>query len=136
MPGRNMTQARPRDERAHPVIRDAIERGFIHTGEVYTDIGALPNHSIANTSRRLVKNAGQHLGVSVAAWVVDADGEPCWKDCQDASAPHSVRFRVFTKNSGRAKVVQDTGGDPSKLKYNPFRKNAPRLLDDDGQPLT
>lgn len=136
MPGRNITQARPRDERAHPVIKDAIQRGYHLSGEVYTDIGAMPTHAIANQARRLTKNAGQHLGVSVAAWVVDADGTPCYRDCADPHAPHSVQFRLFSKASGRAKVVQDTGGDPSKLKYNPFKRNAPRILDDNGQPIT
>lgn len=135
MTGRNVI-TRPRDERGHPVVKDAIERGFVHTGDVYTDIGDLPSHDIANTSRRLIKNAGQHLGVSVAAWVADADGQPCYRNCADPSAPHKVLFRVFTKNSGRAKVVEDTGGDPAKLRYNPFKRAAPRILDDDGHPVS
>lgn len=136
MSGTNRTQLRPRDERGHPVVRDAIERGFVHTEAVYEDIPALPSHQVANKSRQLIKNAGQHLGVSIGAWVTDQDGNPCWKDCADPDAPHYVRFRLFTKNSGRAKVVKDTGGDPSKLKYNPFARNSPRILDDDGKPLS
>lgn len=135
MSGRNITRATQRDESAHPVIRDAIDRGYVHTGDVYTDIGDLPDHDTANKARRLVKNAGQHLGVSVAAWVADAAGEPCYRNCADPAAPHKVLFRIFSKSSGRAKIVQDTGGDPGRLKYNPFKRNAPRILDDDGEPV-
>jgi hypothetical protein len=132
MTGLHPSRLKPRDERAHPVVRDAIEGGFAETGEVYR-VPGLPGHDIANQSRMSIRAAGQHLGVSVAAWVVDAGGEPCWKACKDPDAPHGAFFRIFPKTEGRRHVVQQTGGDPSKLKYNPFKKAEPRMVDDNGQ---
>lgn len=133
MSHRNKTAATRPDERAHPVVKDAINRGYVLTGDVYTDIGTVPGHDVANQGRRLVRQAGEHLGVSVAAWVTDADGNQCYRSCKDPDAPHSVHFRLFTKNSARQKVAQDTGGDPSKLKYNPFMRAERRILDDHGK---
>lgn len=133
MSHRDVRKAGPRDERAHPVVHDAINRGYVISGETYTDIGSLPTHDVANQSRQLVKQAGEHLGVAVAAWVTDADGTPCYRSCKDPSAPHRVHFRVFTKNAARQKVAQDADGDPANLKYNPFWRGEPRLLDDDGR---
>jgi len=132
MSHRNITKAGPRDERAHPVVTHAIDNGYVITGAPYP-IDGFATHDAANAGRRSIRLAGQHLGVSVAAWVTDADGERCYKSCADPNAPHGVRFRLFTKESGRQKVVTDSGGDPANLKYNPFRGAAPRLLDDQGK---
>ncbi len=123
---------RPRDERAHPVVRDAIERGYVQSGEVYP-VDGLPSHETANQARKSIRAAGEHLGVAVAAWVADADGNPCWKDCADPQAPHRACFRLFPKETARQHVATETGGDPSKLKYNPWKKAEPRLVDDKGR---
>jgi hypothetical protein len=125
----------PRDEAAHPVIKDAIAKGHVVSGEPYP-IDGFEGHEAANRGRMSVRRGCQHLGVSCACWVVDADGERCYKDCKDGNAPHGLRIRLFPKDSGRKYVAEQTGGDPSKLKYNPFKRAESRILDDSGRHLT
>lgn len=126
---------RQADTRAHGVVQDAIDRGFLESGEDYW-IRNLPNHQVANESRLSVGRALVHFNLSRTAWVTDADGNPCYRECVDASAPHGVKFRCFSKTAGRRHIVQQAGGDPSKLKYNPFGKRKNEAFDDDGKPLT
>lgn len=130
-----MTSAGQPDERGHKVIKYAIDRGYVTTGAVYP-LDGFPSHDSANESRQVINRAGDHLGVSVAAWVVDGDGEQCFKDCQDPAARHGVRFRLFIKSEARKKVVKDSGGDPAKMKYSPFRKAEKRIVDDHGKRIS
>jgi hypothetical protein len=75
------------------------------------------------------------MGVSCAAWVTDADGEPCYRSCADPSAPHGVHFRLFPKNASRRFVTEQAGGDPAKLKYNPWKRKSGPRFDDNGVPI-
>jgi hypothetical protein len=135
MSHRNKTAATKPDERGHPVVRDAIDKGHVVSGEPYA-VNGFAGHRAANEGRRVIRVAGEHLGVSVAAWVTDAGGNQCYRSCQDPDAPHGVQFRLFTKQSGRQHVARETGGDPGKLKYNPFVKAERRILDDHGRRIS
>lgn len=112
---------RPRDETAHPVVQDAIDKGHLVSGERY-HVPGLASHDIANKARLSVGRALEHFGLSRTAWVTDADGEPCYRDCKDPAAPHGVGFHLYTKDGSRAHVVRETGGDPAKLKFNPHMR--------------
>jgi len=141
MAGRHPAAMRKRDERAHAVIKDALNQGYLDTGTPYV-VPGFGSHDAANEGRKSVKVGGDHLGFSTAAWVTDQDGNPCWigskpgyKECTDPGAPHAVRFRIHSKDKGREHVVRESGGDPSKLKYNPFQRAEGRLVDDSGNPV-
>jgi len=125
---------RPRDESAHPVIEDALARGYLDTGAIY-QVNGFTSHAAANEGRLSVNRGGKHLNVSTPSWVTDQAGESCYKACQDPQAPHSVYFRLHSKDSARQHVYTETGGDPAKLKYNPFARGQAPALDDSGQRL-
>lgn len=122
---------KPRDERAHPVVKEALDRGFLDTGQDFP-IPGLSSHDVANEVRLSVQRAQVHLGFAMAARVVDEYGKPCWKACQDPSAPHGVTFRLWSKDQARGHVFRASQGDPSNLKYNPWKKAEPRVVDDSG----
>jgi hypothetical protein len=132
MAGRHPNRMRPRDESAHPVVQDAIDRGYLVSGEKY-HVPGLMTHDIANTARLSVGRALEHFGLSRAAWVTDADGNPCFRDCKDPSAPHGVGFQLYTKDGARAHVVRESGGDPAKLKFNPHMPRKTGRFSDDGK---
>jgi hypothetical protein len=134
MAGRHPAAMRQRDESAHPVVEDAIERGYIDTSRIYP-INGFTTHHAANEGRLSINRAGQHLGVSISSWVTDQGGEPCYRQCQDLQAPHGVHFRVWSKNSARQHVYHQSGGDPANLKYNPFAKKKGPAVDDAGRRL-
>lgn len=119
MPNRNPNRIRQRDERGHPVVRDAIDRGYEASRAEYP-IGPLPSHAIANESRLIIGRALEHHGYPRAAWVTDEDGIACYKDCQDPNAPHYAYFRLHNKDSARKHVFSKAGGNPANLKYNPY----------------
>ena len=121
-----------RDERAHPVIKHMIEHGYLESGDVYV-LPLLPDHATANQARLSVNRAARHLGAGIAAWVTDHAGENCWQNCADPAAPHGCRLRIFPKNAARRYVNQQAGGDPEKLRYNPYRKRPRPMVDPDGQ---
>lgn len=130
-----------RDERGHPVVKHALDQGYLDTGKPY-HVPGFASHATANDGRKSLKLAGDHLGVSVAAFVVTSDGQPCWKasqagyvDCPGEDTPHGVTFRLWSKNSARAHVLKQSGGDPANLKYNPFARAESRVVDDSGQPV-
>ena len=125
---------RPRDERAHPVVNDALDRGYLDSGREYPVDGII-GHQAANQARLSVKLAATHLGVSAACWVVDQAGNPCPQDCEPSDTPHGVRFRLHSKAAARAYVTRQAGGNPANLRYNPFQRGEPRRFDDNGQPL-
>lgn len=131
MAGRHPRGMTPRDERAHGVLQDALDTGYLDTGAIY-QIDNLESHEAANEARLSVNRGGHHLNVSTPCWVVDQVGEPCYKSCKDPDAPHGVRFKLHGKDAARRHVVEQTGGDPSKLKYNPFAKGQGPVLDDAG----
>ena len=127
MAGRHPRALGPRDERAHPVIKDAINNGYVASGKYYNCDG-FTTRDAANEGRKAINNAARHLGVSCSAKETDdlqQLGDGTWR----------VRFRLWPKNAGRAHVVQQTGGDPSKLAYNPFRRGEGPVVDEDGRAI-
>ena len=133
MAGRHPKAMRPADERAHPVIQDAIDRGYVDNGAEY-EVNGIASHNKANDARLSIARAGRHFNLSTPCWVVDEDGEPCGAGCEAPDTPHGVRFRLHSKDQARAHLLRQTGGDPSKLKYNPYARPAMPRFSDDGRP--
>lgn len=126
MAGRHPKAMRPRDESAHPVVKDAIERGYVGTGKYYM-IDGFTTREAANQGRKSINNAARHLGVSCSSTEAD--------DVQELTdGTWRVRFRLWPKNAGRQHVHQETGGDPSKLAYNPFARAEGPIMNPDGSP--
>ena len=117
--------ARDRDERAHGVVQDAIDKGYTDTGRPYP-IAGMPDHDTARAAQQSVMRALAHFGFPTAAWVTDNDGNQCGRDCQAPGTPHGVAFELHSKDAARRYVVRQTGGDPSKLKFNPYEQRRPR----------
>lgn len=116
------------------MVEDALAKGYLGTEAIYP-VDGFPSHGVANLARLSVKRAGEHLGVSAAPWVVDGDGLHCPGPCKDPNGPHGVRFRLYTKESARRHVLAATGGDPAKLRYNPFAKAQTPVVDERGHSL-
>jgi hypothetical protein len=131
MSGRHPSAMRLRDERAHPVVQDAYVKGYLDTGADYP-VRGLASHEVANQVRLSVQRAQVHLGFAEAARVVDEDGNPCFRACRDPLAPHGVTFRLWSKNGARAHVFRQSAGDPANLKYNPWKRPDPAMVDDRG----
>lgn len=118
---------RPRDERAHPVVRHALDRGYLGTGVPYV-VPGFTTFAAADEGRRSINNAARHLGVSCSSRKKDhIVAEP--------DGTFSVHFRLYPKSAGRAHVHAQAAGDPSNLAYNPFRRAEKRAFDDDGNRL-
>ena len=96
-------------------------------------IPGLASHDVANDGRLSVNRAARRRNLSPGAWVADQDGNPCYQDCQDPGAPHLVKFRLWSKNTARTHIFRQTGGDPAKLKYNPWTSHKRIRHDDAGQ---
>lgn len=126
---------RPRDERAHPVVQDALDKGHLDTGADY-HVPGLPSHEVANQTRISINRALGHFGMSPASRVVDQQGQACFKSCQDPDAPHGVTFRLWSKDGARQHVIHQSGGNPENLKYNPFAKQSGRVVDDAGNRIS
>lgn len=116
---------RPRDERAHPVVKDAIESGYINTGKYY-EVRGFASEAVAQDSRRSIYAACRHLNVSCSS----RSGEDV---LEMTDSTWMVRFRIFTKEHGRAHVLAQSGGDPSKLAWNPFERGETAVVDDSGR---
>ena len=125
MAGRHPQGMRARDESAHPVVQHAIDQGYVGTGRPYV-IKGFTSKEAAERGRRSVNNAARHMGVSCSS-----------RQNQDvheaADGTFEVHFRLFTKASARQHITQATGGDPTKLAYNPFRRAAGPVMDDQGR---
>ena len=132
MGGRHPASLRQRETRGHAVVRDAVDRGLINTDTEYV-IPPAGTHEQANEARKWIKAAGDHYGVSAAAWVTDRDGTQCWKACRDPNAPHGVRFKLWSKDEARKHVVRESGGDPANLKWNPFSRAEGPLVNEAGE---
>ena len=118
---------RPRDERAHPVVRDAIDKGYLASGRPYT-VPGFDSREAANEGRKSINNAGRHLGVSLRSREAE--------DLQELTdGTWQVTFRIWPKNAGRAHIRESAGGDPANLSYNPFARGQGPDRDDDGYPL-
>jgi hypothetical protein len=127
MASRHPKAMRPRDERAHPVVQDAIDEGYVGTGRPYV-VPGFASRDAANEGRKAINNACRHLGVSCRS-----------REAEDLAeltdGTWQVSFRLWAKNDGRAYVRSSTGGDPANLAYNPFARAQGPVLDDDGRPL-
>jgi hypothetical protein len=121
MPNRNPNRVRARDERGHAVVQHAVDLGYEASGEEYL-VSPLPNHNVANESRLVISRALEHFGYPRSARVVDADGNPCFKECKDPQASHGVTFRLFGKDGARTYTFRQARGNPASLKYNPYRR--------------
>lgn len=124
--------AQQRDERAHGVIQDAIDRGYLDSGQKYL-IKDLPTHTAAREAQVSIIRGLKHFNLSPSAWVTDSDGNQCYRDCADPSAPHGAGFELHSKRAAQRYLVEQTGGDPSKLKYNPYAPRRQGHFSDDGQ---
>lgn len=131
MAGRHPAALRPADHRADPVIEDAVAKGYLESGLVYA-IPGFKTHNAAVEGRLSVTRSAKRQNLSAACWVADQDGTQCYKDCADPRAPHQVHFRLWTKESARAHIFRQTGGDPANLKYNPWTQHRTRRFGDDG----
>lgn len=134
MSGRHPKSMRPRDESAHGVIQDALDKGYLGTDAVYP-VDGFTSHDAANEGRLSINRGSKHLNVSAACWVVDSDGQHCPGHCKSPDSAHGLRFRLWSKDSARSHVLASTGGDPSKLRYNPFQRRSGPAFDDAGRPL-
>jgi hypothetical protein len=133
MPSRHAGKPLPKaDTRADPVIQHALDQGYLDSGEPFT-VPGMPDHQSANEGRLSVNRAARRRNLSPGAWVADQDGNPCYQDCQNPDAPHLVKFRLWSKNAARTHVFRETGGDPGKLKYNPWTSHKTVRHDDSGQ---
>lgn len=127
MAGRHPKALRQRDERAHPVIKDAMAKGHLGTGKPY-QVDGFATREAADEGRRSINNAARHLGVSCssrAAEHIEQLTDGTWR----------VTFRLYPKKEGRRHVHEITGGDPSKLAYNPFQRGEGPMVDDHGRPI-
>lgn len=115
---------RRQDQRGHPVMQDAIDRGYLDNPEPYI-VPGFRSWDAANEGRKAVNNAARHLGVSCSARVRE-------DILAAADGTFTLRFRIFPKNSGRRHVVQTTGGDANNLAYNPFARHQGPIVDDEG----
>lgn len=103
-----------------------MDNGYEDSGTPYI-IPNLKNHATANETRLIVGRALEHFGYGRSVWVTDSDGQQCYKNCKDENAPHGVGFELHSKSKRQAHVLAETGGDPTKLKWNPHsrRRNRP-----------
>lgn len=132
MPGGHPNARHPADTTADPVIAHAIQAGYLDSGNPF-DI-PMPDHESANRGRLSVNRSARRQNLSPGAWVAGSDGEPCKPPCPDPGAPHYTRFRLWSKNAGRTHVFRESGGDPAKLKYNPWTSHKRQRYDDSGKP--
>ena len=121
MPSRHPFKQTPRDTRAHGIIEWYLGEHGADSGYEHTTPAA-GGHDAANEGRLCIRRGARHFGLSAAAWVIGPDGQPCVYDCQDPQAPHALVFSLHSKERGRAYVGRETGGDPARLKYNPYAR--------------
>lgn len=115
----------PRDERAHPVVQDAIDKGYMNTDRNYV-VRGFDSWDSANEGRRSIYRATTHLGVSCSS----RTNEDIYEDDDGTFYLH---FRLYSKSHGRAQIAKVYGGNPANLPYNPFAKKSQRTVDDYGR---
>jgi hypothetical protein len=127
MPGGHPNARHEADTRADPIIARMIELGYLGSGEPF-DI-PMQDHDSANEGRLSVNRSARRQNLSPGAWVADQHGERCYKDCADPGAPHYLRVKLWPKDAARSHIFRESGGDPAKLKYNPWQRKTPRYSD-------
>lgn len=116
---------RPRDERAHPVIKDALSKGHLGTGKPYY-VDGFATEEAAQEGRRSINCAARHLGVSCSSRRdehVEQLSDGTWR----------VQFTIWPKNHGRQHVADAYGHDPASMPYNPFQRGEGPIVDDSGR---
>lgn len=127
MAGRHPGAMRPRDESAHPVVQDAIDKGYVGTGRQYP-VDGFASRQAANAGRKSINNAARHLGVSCSSREADHIQEL-------TDGTFRVVFTLWPKSAGRAHVHRQAGGDPANLAYNPFTRGQGPAVDENGARL-
>lgn len=127
MPGGHPNARHPADTSADPVIAKMIEAGYLGSGEPF-DI-PMPDHDSANRGRLSVNRSARRQNLSPGAWVADEAGEPCRPPCAAPEGPHYLRVKLWPKSEARAHIFRQTGGDPARLKYNPWARGNARFTD-------
>ena len=125
---------RPADRRGDPYIFDAMAKGYLDSNRTYA-IRGFPTHRTADQGRMSINRSARRHNLSPASWVASENGEQCGprdKDCEEPDAPHQVRFTLWSRAAAREHVFKETGGDPAKLKYNPWTPRTMRY-DDHGR---
>jgi|SRR5579859_3044103 len=131
MAGKDPHVFTPRDERAHPVMQDAIDKGYVERGTAQgrdSDpywIPGFPSHKVANEARRSIYCAAKHFGVSCSSRTNE-------DIIEQEDGTFTLRFWIMSRDSAKRRVLETTGGDPSKLAYNPFKRRNQRMIADDG----
>ena len=120
MPGGHPNARHPADTRADPIVAKLVADGYLNSGEAF-DI-PMPTHDAANEGRLSFNRSARRQNLSPGAWVADQAGEPCRHDCADPEAPHYLRVKLWAKDKGRGHIFRQSGGDPGKLKYNPWAR--------------
>lgn len=121
------------------MLEDALKRGFLDSDEAY-QIPGFPGHAAAAEGMQSLYRAARRMNLGFGARVYDETGQQCWEKgkrveeyCYDPQAPHMVDFRIWSKNSTRAHVLEESGGDPSRLRYNPWARPQKTRVTDDGR---
>lgn len=133
MSGRHPARLQKADTRADPVIKDAMDSGYMDSGAVYT-IPGFPTHEAANQARLSVNRSARRQNLSTGAWVTGPDQNQCLADCQHPGEPHEVHFRLWSKDAARTHVFKESGGDPANLKWNPWTSHRSPRYSDTGAP--
>lgn len=128
MPGGHPNARHPADTSADPVIAKMIEAGYLGSDTPF-DI-PMQDHDSANRGRLSVNRSARRQNLSPGAWVADEAGEPCYPPCAAPEAPHYLRVKLWAKKDARTHIFRQTGGDPAKLKYNPWARQGNRYGDD------
>lgn len=134
MSGLHPAKMRPADKRGDPYIADALAKGYLDSGQAYI-IRGFPGHELAVEGRTAVNRSSRRQNIGPACWIADEAGERCGpktSDCAALDAPHQVHFKLWSKDRARDHVFRESGGDPNRLKYNPWAGRT-RRLDDSGQ---
>jgi hypothetical protein len=119
--GRHPFKQQPRDTRSHKYLEALLDQGALDSGED-NFVRELDNHNLANETRLTIRRGARHFGISAAVRVLRSDGTQCTYDCPDPDSPHDVALQLFSKEVAWRYLYQQTGGDASKLKYNPYKR--------------
>lgn len=110
-----------RDCRFERLVVAARQRGF----GVVLEYRGIPSEERGHEIRRGIYRCARHLEVSADAGpsrLVDADDE---MGLRAVGGEYTLRYRLWSKSSGRARVLQRHGNDRSAWPYDPRRpKNA------------
>jgi hypothetical protein len=108
--------------RKEPVLDRELQASLDHAGgEHHPDTGwyatlhytGCPTYDRAKEIKQALHRSANHLKVSVTTRIFQA-ADKTW----------TVEFTAINKAHGRAYIATQSGGDPSRLAYNPYKRNA------------